>query len=310
MNILEEIKIVKKRNRILKQLEDFALDKGLIKVESDMIEEYRSYMDQNPIQKGRKLVKVQDMRGNLFVLRPDITTNIIGKVIPRLPEGSILDCYYLDYIFGIDSNGFFSKNRQFGIELIGNRKDDFDINMIEYVQEIFEQYNVDLYLEIGNQKIVTIILEKMNVSNREYKVIMELLYKKNRDDLKKQLIEKETSAYKTLLLNLLNPEKSLEEITNYTIEKDLSRELVNELLKLKNVKDSLSASNISFDLSLVQDFDYYNGFIFRGYIDNYKTDIVRGGRYDLITKEYGNQTEALGFSLDVDVLIKEVITNE
>jgi ATP phosphoribosyltransferase regulatory subunit len=63
---------------------------------------------------------------------------------------------------------------------------------------------------------------------------------------------------------------------------------------------------VNIDLSLISPYDYYNGPIFKGYINGNPKDVFRGGRYDTLTQTYGTSTKALGFSLDMAPLMKEV----
>lgn len=304
MNIQNEINNVKKRNKVLRGLENYAEENNLLKVESDFAVEYKEYIQDNPIQKERSLIKVQDLQGNIFVLKPDITTNIIKQVIPSLKDTETLDCYYLDHVFSYNNLGQITSNRQFGVELIGKKDANVDIFILQFVQTIFRNYGIELYLEIGNQKIVSEILKRINVSNQ--KQIKQYIYQKNTTELFKIINQMDTNLYVDFLKYILQQDRKLSDVKSYIINNKLDTVFRNEIERMLDIEQQISESKIFFDLTLIQDLDYYNGFIFKGYIDNYKTDIVRGGRYDLLTKEYGKLTEALGFSLDVDVLIKEV----
>lgn len=304
MNILNEIKYVKKRNQILKNLEDYAETNNLMKVESDFAIEYKEYIQDNPIQKEQSLIKVQDLQGNIFVLKPDITTNIIKQVIPQLPKDATLDCYYLDHVFLYNNLGQITSNRQFGVELIGKKEMDTDVFILKFVKSLFDQYGLRLYLEIGNQRIVTELINR--ISQKNQKLIKEYIYQKNTNELEKLINQIEESKYTEFLTFLIRRDRQLEEVKQFILNNSLDKLFLEEVDRMLEIRSDLDNEDVYFDLTLIQDLDYYNGFIFKGYINNFKTDIVRGGRYDLLTKEYGEMTQALGFSLDVDVLIQEV----
>ena len=61
---------------------------------------------------------------------------------------------------------------------------------------------------------------------------------------------------------------------------------------------------IQLDLSLVNDIDYYNGIIFRGYIRKLPGCVLAGGQYDKAMKILGKAGGAVGFAIYLDELTK------
>ena len=59
------------------------------------------------------------------------------------------------------------------------------------------------------------------------------------------------------------------------------------------IRDSLkslgSAKNIQIDLSMVNDIDYYNGIVFRGYIRDLPGCVLAGGQYDKAMAIFGKE---------------------
>ncbi|HFL3244705.1 TPA: ATP phosphoribosyltransferase regulatory subunit, partial [Clostridioides difficile] len=82
------------------------------------------------------------------------------------------------------------------------------------------------------------------------------------------------------------------------------------LEELKQVNNLIEECNFldkaRFDLSMITMLDYYEGIMFRGYYPNSYKEILSGGRYDSLTKEYGKEIPAIGFTLSVDELMKYV----
>ena len=48
--------------------------------------------------------------------------------------------------------------------------------------------------------------------------------------------------------------------------------------------------------------NYYNGLVFRGYIDGIPTGVLSGGQYDKLMQKMGKKSKALGFALYLDLL--------
>ena len=61
---------------------------------------------------------------------------------------------------------------------------------------------------------------------------------------------------------------------------------------------------ISFDLSMVNQLNYYTGIIFRGYTYGTGYSIVDGGRYDNLVSQFGKKTPAVGFGIKIDEVVK------
>ena len=59
---------------------------------------------------------------------------------------------------------------------------------------------------------------------------------------------------------------------------------------------------LRLDLSTVGHMDYYNGLIFRGYLQGVPRAVLSGGRYDNLMLRFGKPLPALGFALYPDEL--------
>ena len=82
-----------------------------------------------------------------------------------------------------------------------------------------------------------------------------------------------------------------------------SKEALGELTALYNaLKDSPWANNIRFDFSVVNDMKYYNGIVFKGFVDGVCEGVLSGGRYDGLTARMGRKANAIGFAVYLDLL--------
>ncbi|MBQ3404803.1 MAG: ATP phosphoribosyltransferase regulatory subunit, partial [Oscillospiraceae bacterium] len=68
------------------------------------------------------------------------------------------------------------------------------------------------------------------------------------------------------------------------------------LLKLYNL------GNLNLDFSVVNDMDYYNGLVFRGFIKGIPVGVLSGGRYDNLMIKMGKHSQAIGFAVYLDEL--------
>ena len=72
-----------------------------------------------------------------------------------------------------------------------------------------------------------------------------------------------------------------------------------ELEKIKKIYPDL----INIDFSAVSNLNYYNGIIFRGFIEGVPDSILSGGQYDNLLHSMGYKySQAMGFAVYLDSL--------
>ena len=92
----------------------------------------------------------------------------------------------------------------------------------------------------------------------------------------------------------------------FVIQKLESLDLIKYATELKELcnllKDSEYYNKIKIDFSLVGDINYYNGVIFKGYINGIAESVLSGGRYDKLAQKLGKTCSAIGFAVYLDLL--------
>ena len=56
-------------------------------------------------------------------------------------------------------------------------------------------------------------------------------------------------------------------------------------------------------MSMVPRVNYYSGIIFKGYVNEIGSTVLRGGRYDNLLDEFSKSMPAIGFSVDTNLLL-------
>ena len=56
------------------------------------------------------------------------------------------------------------------------------------------------------------------------------------------------------------------------------------------------------DLSVVSDIRYYNGIVFKGFVDGIAYRVLSGGQYDKLMAKMGRKSGAIGFAVYLDLL--------
>lgn len=309
LKIKDEIDYLNKRYKITREIEDMFINDGCINIEPSIFEDYDNFISVNKRIKKESMVKVLNGNSNLLILRPDITMNIIKNLIPRWENDLKLKLFYNSTIFRNKTDSNIKEFRQMGIEYIGESSMKADRDLIGLALNVLKKYNNSFILEIGNSKYVDEVLRDIDLEESIEKELKILIYKKNKIELIKYVknlnIKKEICD---LLSNILDFQGNIEEIIKKSEKFYMNNEMKKSIDELKDlnafIKEYGYLKNIHFDLSIVSELDYYEGIVFKGYYSNSYREIISGGRYDSLTEAFGEKVSAIGFSIDIDELIK------
>jgi ATP phosphoribosyltransferase regulatory subunit len=310
LTIKDELVFLKKRYQLMQILESIVNKKGYIKVEPDYFEPYERFIQMNKRISKESMVKIIQNDGSLSILRPDITTNIIKQVIPKWSNDVLLKLFYTSTTFSSKPYLPIKEDRHFGVELLGDYEDG-ELEMIELMLSIFETFKLDYMIEIGNQRFLNLLFEKLNLSENNEKQLKEIIDTKNQSALDKFLKQVVESSEKNIISSIFEFEGSLETIISKLNGFSLDQNIIDAIFDLKRidayVKKNNFANKIAYDLSLMSKYDYYDGLTFKGYLRHVSFPILSGGRYDPLTEAFGKRISAIGFSINLNELIKEVV---
>ena len=68
------------------------------------------------------------------------------------------------------------------------------------------------------------------------------------------------------------------------------------------LEDNALKAMLRFDFSVVDDIHYYNGIVFKGFIDGIPNSVLSGGQYDKLMQKMHRKSGAIGFAVYMDML--------
>ncbi|AKP42494.1 TPA: ATP phosphoribosyltransferase regulatory subunit [Clostridioides difficile] len=309
LRIEDEVIYSKKRYKLKREIDKLFLDEEYFQIEPQLFEEYDEFTTINNKIPEESMVKV--VNGKVMVLRADITTSIIKSLVPRWEDGLKLKLFYNSSIYKNKNTVGIKEIRQIGCEYLGEASVEADREVVKLALKILEKYNNNFILEVGSSKYIHGLLEELNLNKNCENQIKNLLYTKNTHELKVYIEElKIKREVKELLSNILSLQGNLYNVIEKSNKFYCNNKMKQALEELKQVNNLIEECNFldkaRFDLSMITMLDYYEGIMFRGYYPNSYKEILSGGRYDSLTKEYGKEIPAIGFTLSVDELMKYV----
>ena len=294
-----------------------------VRVETPVIEYYNLYNKADMKVEESKVFKLSDNDGRLLVLRPDITLPITRLVATKVkPEGILKYCYMgKSYRLNSDSRYGLREFTQAGIELLGDNSAYANVDAIALAIESLQVSGLSNFIiDIGHVGFFNGLISSLGLSDKVKDDIARHIYNKNLIGLKSQIersvsdnISEISSKDRSVIEIIEKLPKLFGDISICDIDKkfeldDTSQNALDELRQLDSLLEARGLNQyVSYDLSLVNSMNYYTGIVFNGITKNYGAPILAGGRYDNLSKSFGEDIPAIGFAIGIDTLVEALL---
>ncbi len=263
-------------------------------------------------ESAREYYKLIDYRGEILVLRPEMTAAIAERLAADKENPDFPGRYhYFAPVYRHETTQSGKKREiyQLGAEFLGESRH-ADVEILMLAQDILFKCGIeDFEVEIGHIGFLNQLLEELNIASEKA------------GELKTHLARRDLVSYRNLcedfsanirekLLELLKLRGSKNIISRAnSLLKSRECEALKELqIICEGLADVDKESKISFDLSLTRNLDYYSGLVFEIMSPGLGYNICGGGRYDkLLHKLGGKNISGRGFAMGIERLrlIKE-----
>lgn len=299
--------ILRREERISLKLRELYESFSYKKFSMNKFEEYSFYMKNKNFLQSEQFITFSDTDGKLMALKPDITLSIVKNT--RATEETSERIYYTENVYRISrKSGSFSEIKQTGVELIGKlslyKKFEVSLLALKSLNIISNSFMLDF----SSMKYILGALSEGNFDYQTKKRIFECLESKNVHDLEILLkdIEADEKTCKLIceLCTLSGPfEKTISKAEKLSCNKEME-EAIEELKSLwEGLRETEFSDKIRLDFSITSDTDYYNGILFRGYVEGVSSACLVGGQYDNLLSRMGKKKlEAMGFAVNFDEL--------
>ena len=165
-------------------------------------------------------------------------------------------------------------------------------------------------LDVSHMGLIRGFLEELSLRPKHEEMFLSLLRKKNRHgimtlfdsiDVDEEL--RETAI--TLASTYGSPESVLKTLGSVSLNETMDS-AIEELSVICGILEDQELDGIHLDFSLVNDMSYYNGVMFRGYIDGIPSGVLSGGQYDELLekmdKRASSDSGAIGFAINMDLI--------
>ena len=264
--------------------------RGYVRVRPGRFQEYDLFAENRSFHNINSVITFMDADGRLMALKPDVTLSIIKNTSDT---SDIQRLYYADEVYRLSrENREYKVLNQAGVELIGGDTADANAEIVALAIESLGITGKNAVLDISHMGFLSGLLDGID----EKKKILELLHSKeiNAGTLAAVGLGSAASERVLTLASLRGSAAECLDRAKALILNDEMRNAFDELAQID--------ADVNIDFSMVNDLDYYNGLVLRGYIEGVPSAVLSGGRYDGLMRRMGKKNGAAGFAVTLNNL--------
>ena len=297
--------VLKKEEQVAFALRSLYKKYGYLPYKMSKFEPYDLYVANKEFLLGDGVITFNDTDGKLLALKPDVTLSIVKN---SGDEGQKQKVYYNENVYRISGETKqFKELMQVGLECIG------DVGVYDVYEtvclaaESLAEISPQFVLDISHLGILSGIFDEIGAGEKFAGEATRLLAEKNLHETQALcerygISEEQTEKLLVVVRSYGEMEKVLAALAPLC-ENGSAATAYAELKTLCSLlKKSKYAEHIRLDLSVVNDMKYYNGIVFKGFVEGVCEGMLSGGRYDNLMSRMGRRSGAIGFAVYLDLL--------
>ncbi len=279
---------------------------GYMPFKMSKFEEYDLYVRNKDFLISDRIITFNDTNGKLLALKPDVTLSIIKNGEDEV--GCKQKVYYNENVYRVSgSTHQYKEIMQTGLECIG------DIDMYDIFEAVslaaasLNLISESFVLDVSHLGVLSALLDESSEDENFRREAASHIAEKNPHDLARVCAQYGVAADKAAVLGEFigiygDMASVIARLTPLCVSK-AAKAALDELRTLYALLASTPyAARIHFDFSIVNDMNYYNGIVFKGFLDGICEGVLAGGQYDKLMRKMGRKAGAVGFALYLDLL--------
>ena len=268
-------------------------------------EEYDLYVRNKDFLISDSVVTFTDTNGKLMALKPDVTLSIVKNT--KDSDGSVQKVYYDENVYRVSKGTHSYKEiKQAGLECIGDVDTYCVCEVLSLAVKSLMTISENCVVDVSDLAILFALYDYIGLSYETRKRMTSLISDKNTHEMKRLCEDMSVSEESTALLEELisyngTPDEILPRLKAMA-ERIGAQAEFSEFESVVSSLDEELQSKLRIDFSVVSDINYYNGIVFKGFIDKIPDSVLSGGRYDSLMQSMSRKSKAIGFAVYIDML--------
>ena len=275
---------------------------GYTRFKMNKFEEYDLYAGNKEFLLSDSVLTFTDGNGKLMALKPDVTLSIVKST--RDDPQTLQKLYYNENVYRAAKGGTYQELMQVGLECIGNVTEETTAEVLDLAAESLGRISDDPVLNLSHLGLLSDVITAIGLPENRITAVLERIGEKNLHELtalcqscgitedRIEILRKLVSCSGTAADVLPQLRSLLADLTETSAMEEL--EAVTGAVK--------NPDCLQLDFSMVDDPNYYNGILFKGFLPGIPDSVLSGGRYDNLMKKMGRKSGAIGFAVYMDRL--------
>lgn len=268
-------------------------------------EEYDLYVRNKDFLISDSVITFTDTNGKLMALKPDVTLSIVKNT--KDSDGSVQKVYYDENVYRVSKGTHSYKEiKQAGLECIGDVDTYCVCEVLSLAVKSLMTISESCVVDVSDLAILFALYDYIGLSYETRTRMTSLISDKNTHEMKQLCEDMSVSEESTALLEELisyngTPDEILPRLKAMA-ERIGAQAEFSEFESVVSSLDEELQSKLRIDFSVVSDINYYNGIVFKGFIDKIPDSVLSGGRYDSLMQSMSRKSKAIGFAVYIDML--------
>jgi len=269
---------------------------GYTQYKMSKFEEYDLYAKNKDFLISDSVITFTDTNGKLMALKPDVTLSIIKNIKDRT---GVQKLFYNENVYRISKgNQCYKEIMQVGLECIGDIGADEIRQVIILAAQSLQTISPACVLNITDLDL----LSQQDFGDKTPDVL-KCVEEKNEDGLKKLGLSEKQLKLLSCLIQASGPAlqvlpKLIRDLNGLCDTASLEK-----LVQIvRSIEDPLLQKLLQVDFSVIGDLNYYNGIVFKGFVEGVPSAVLSGGQYDKLMKKMQHSSRAVGFAVYLDML--------
>ena len=300
-----EESVLKNDERILFRLRALYRAHGYMQYKMSKFEEYDLYARNKDFLISDNVITFTDTNGKLMALKPDVTLSIIKN---SKDGAGVRKVYYSENVYRVSGNSrAYREIMQTGLECVGEIDDYAITEVLMLAANSLARISSDYVLDISHLDIVSAVIDELNVDAETRKALLAAVGEKNLHGITELVQNAGFPVEKAEVLRRLVMLQGSPDSVLPTLKELLQgSQALGAVDRLSRIVAALRGSGcgekLRIDFSVINDMNYYNGIVFKGFVNGVPTGVLSGGQYDRLMRKMGKRSDAIGFAVYLDQL--------
>lgn len=296
------MQVLKNDERAIFEMRTLYRKYGYSQYKMSKFEEYDLYVRNKDFLVSDNVITFTDTDGKLMALKPDVTLSIVKNT--NESENTVHKVYYNENVYRVSKGTHsFKEIMQVGLECIGAIDDYCIYEVVMLAAKSLENISESFVLDISHMGIVSGVIDSLGVSHEGRKQLVKCIGEKNLHGISAICCDEgvDGEALKKLVSVYGSTDAVMAALESIGLDK--SNADVNQLIQVVSALENAGFKNkVRIDFSVISDMNYYNGFVFKGFIEGISESMLSGGQYDRLMQKVGKNCGAIGFAVYLDML--------